>query len=330
MTRASISSLIETQEGLSLLWIHICLLFWITLTWIGNLFYVCNGAFKFRAAKIESAMRSAESDVTVEREAQYHPHPHPRYPFQDIPSLDTDRSNRGLRLRTVMVTNIPVQLRSEKELREYFEYYMSRSLDKPSVGLPASTQPGLLNKLLAFVFNRAKRIPQSIGTAADENLEGSSGAPLGRIPTSTPENIPDIDRVVIARRMTELASLLERREDILCRLETAHIRLAKKVLLAVYNEVEHRRSSKKDPHVSRRSRTPDVENGCSPTHNEQQNDMDLLVRTLSPLLDDYELTGGLSLVRRKLIRKVKGAYHRTRWLLRTDSVQSGSRGRRPK
>lgn len=275
-------------------------------------------------------MRSAESDVTGEREAQYHPHPHPRYPFQDIPSLDTDPSNRGLRLRTVMVTNIPVQLRSEKELREYFEYYLSRSLDKPSVGLPASTQPGLLNKLLAFVFNRAKRIPQSIGTSADENQEGSNEASLGRIPTSTPENIPDIDRVVIARRMTELASLLERREDILCRLETAHIRLAKKVLLAVYNEVEHRRSSKKDSHMPRHSRTPDVENGCSPTHNEQQNDMDLLVRTLSPLLDDYELTGGLSLARRKLIRKVKCAYHRTRWLLHTDSVQSGSRGRCPK
>ncbi|KAG0700120.1 hypothetical protein DFH29DRAFT_933566 [Suillus ampliporus] len=322
MTRASISSLVETQEGLSLLWIHICLLFWITLTWMGNLFYICNGAFQLRAAKIESAIRSVESDTMVEREAQYHPHPHPQYPFQDIPSLDTDHSNRGLRLRTVMVTNVPVQLRSEKELKEYFEYYLSRSLDKPSVGLPASTQPGLLNKSLAFVFNRAKRIPQSIGMSAREaeSREGSDGAPLSQIPS--PKHIPLIDRVVIARRMTELASLLERREDILCRLETAHIRLAKKALLAVYSEVEHRHGSREDTTVTTvRTRTADVENGHNPTFNgHQKDDADLLVRTLSPFLVDYELTSKFT-PRRKLILKMKGASHRTQWLVRADSVK---------
>lgn len=315
MTRASISSLVTTQEGLSLLWIHICLLFWITFTWIANLFYICNGAFKLRSAKIDSAMHSPESDTIVEREAQYHPHPHPRYPFQDIPSLDVDHSNRGLRLRTVMVTNIPVQLRSEKELMEYFEYYLSRSLDKPSVGLPASKQPGLLNKLLAFVFNRAKRIPHSIGTprrAADANQEGTDGAPLRHIPSPKPENIPVIDRVVIARRMTELASLLERREEILCHLETAHIGLAKKALLAVYSEVERRRSSEEDAAAPGRtwSMIPNMENGRSPTHNgHQNNDTDLLVRTLASFLDDCELSSKLSLSRRKLVQK--GAYCRT-------------------
>ena len=313
MTRASISSLVETQEGRSLLWIHICLLFWVTLTWIANLFYICNGTFKLRAAKIESATRSPESDSIVEREAQYHPHPHPQYPFQDIPSLDTDPSNRGLRLRTVMVSNVPGQLRSEKELKEYFEYYLSRSLDKPSVGLSASTQPGSLNKLLAFVFNRAKRIPHSIGMspreAANKNQEGSDGAPVGQIPSPKPENMPLIDRVFIARRMTELASLLERREDILCNLETAHIRLAKKALLAVY--VEHTHDSREDTTVLRRTRT-DVENRYSPTKNGHQNsDTDVLVRTLSPFLVDYELTSKFSPSRRKLISKVKGAYHTT-------------------
>ncbi|OAX42854.1 DUF221-domain-containing protein [Rhizopogon vinicolor AM-OR11-026] len=310
MTKASISSLVGTQEGLSLLWIHVCLLFWITLTWIGNLVYICNGVFKFRAAKIQSVMRSAESDAMIEREAQYHPHPHPQYPFQDIPSMNVDRSNRGLRLRTVMVTNIPVPLRSEKELREYFEYYLSRSLDKPSVGLPASKQPGFLNKLFTFVFNRAKRIPQSINAPqrqADESQEENDGAPLHHVPSSTPENIPVVGRVVIALRMTELASLLERREDILRRSEAAHIRLANKALLAVYDEIERRRSSKEDTNAPgrTRNRTTDVENGFSQTHNEQQNNMDILIRTLAPFLNDYELTSKFSLSRRKLVRKVK-------------------------
>ncbi|KAG2066463.1 DUF221-domain-containing protein [Suillus decipiens] len=305
MTRASISSLVETRQGRSLLWIHISLLFWITLTWMCNLFYICNGAFRLRAAKIESAIRSVESDIMIEREAQYHPHPHPQYPFQDIPSFDTGHSNRGLRLRTVMVTNIPVQLRSEKELKEYFEYYLSRSLDKPFVGLPASTQPGLLNKLFAFGFNRAKRIPQNIGMSARETANGSQegdGSPLGQIPSLNQENVPLIDRVIIARRMTELASLLERREEILRRLEGAHIRLAKKALLAVYS-VEHRHGSTTVP---RRARTPDIESECSQTHiGHQNNDKDLLVRTLSPFLVNYELTSKFAHLRRQLILKTE-------------------------
>ncbi|KAG1906688.1 uncharacterized protein F5891DRAFT_476392 [Suillus fuscotomentosus] len=309
MTRASISSLVENQQGRSLLWIHICLLFWITLTWMCNLFYICNGAFRLRAAKIESAIRSAESDTMTEKEPQYHPHPHPQYPFQDIPSLDTDQSNRGLRLRTVMVTNVPVQLRSEKALKEYFEYYLSRSLDKPSLGLSASTQPGLFNKLFAFGFNRAKRIPQNIGMStgetANESQEGSGGAPLGQIPSPNLGNVPPIDRVVIARRMTELASLLERREEILRRLEGAHIRLAKKALLAVHG-VEHIPSSREDTTIPRPARTPDVESGCSQAHNRQQNsDTDLLVQTLSPFLVDYRLTSDSAPSKHKLFLKTK-------------------------
>ncbi|KAG1717736.1 hypothetical protein EDD22DRAFT_990322 [Suillus occidentalis] len=250
-----------------------------------------------------------ESDTMTEREAQYYPHPHPQYPFQDIPSLDTDHSNRGLRLRTVMVTNVPVQLRSEKELKEYFEYYLSRSLDKPFVGLPASTQPGLLNKLFAFGFNRAKRIPQNIAMSARETAngsqEGTDGAPLTQIPSQRLENVPPIDRVVIARRMTELASLLERREEILRCLEGAHITLAKKALLAVYS-VEHRHGLREGTTVPKRARSLDEESGYNRTHNEHQNkDIDMLVRTLSPFLVDYELTSKFAPSRRRLILRTE-------------------------
>jgi hypothetical protein len=257
-------------------------------------------------------MRNAvtESDTTAEREeAQYHPHPHPPYRFTDIPATSTDQSNRnrGLRLRTVMVTNIPVYLRSEKDLKEYFERHLSHSLDKPFVGLPASTQPGLLNKLLAFVLNRAKRmIGISPHNAANEIQKESDGVLLGRILSTKTENVPVIDRVVIARRMTELASLLERREEVLHHLEAAHIKLAQNALLAVYDEVERRRSSGDSegtdmPRLTR-SMTADVESGSQ---------MDLLVRTLSPFLHDCELASTFSLSRHKLIQKVKGAYHRS-------------------
>jgi len=38
----------------------------------------------------------------------------------------THRSTCGLRLRTIMASNVPNSLRTEKNLQEYFEYYMSR------------------------------------------------------------------------------------------------------------------------------------------------------------------------------------------------------------
>src|SRR5262245_34296015 len=148
MNRASISSLVLTGNGKRLLWIHVCLLFWLTLTWIGNLLWICEGAFRMRAQKLEEATKRAESAAKAENDSQYHPHPHPQYPFQDPPSLEHEKE--GLRLRTVMVSNIPPQLRSEKDLTEYFQYYMSRHVDKPSIGLTSSTQPGFFHKVGAF------------------------------------------------------------------------------------------------------------------------------------------------------------------------------------
>ncbi|KAG1750941.1 late exocytosis, associated with Golgi transport-domain-containing protein [Suillus occidentalis] len=309
MTRASISSLVETQQGRSLLWIHICLLFWITLTWMCNLFYICNEAFRLRAAKIESAIRSMESDTMTEREAQYYPHPHPQYPFQDIPSLDTDHSNRGLRLRTVMVTNVPVQLRSEKELKEYFEYYLSRSLDKPFVGLPASTQPGLLNKLFAFGFNRAKRIPQNIAMSARENCEWEPGR--NRRSSTYTNSQPTPGKCATHRPGghcatddgTGVVAGTARGDSSLFRGRSHHV--GKEGTLAVYS-VEHRHGLREGTTVPKRARSLDEESGYNRTHNEHQNkDIDMLVRTLSPFLVDYELTSKFAPSRRRLILRTE-------------------------
>ncbi|KIK92736.1 hypothetical protein PAXRUDRAFT_146651 [Paxillus rubicundulus Ve08.2h10] len=298
MTRASIASLVLTPEGLELLWIHICVLFWLALTWVANLFYVCNCAFKLRTATIHAAARRAEADVATEKDAQFHPHPHPQFPFQDIPLLFPDCSNRGLRLRTVMVVNVPVQLRFEKELKEYFEYYMSRPIDKPSVGLCSSKQPGLMDKFLAFVFNRAKRIPQHLPLPqstrgptphgeTDQRLTEGNRTPFEEPPRVNPDDIPIIDRVIIARRMTELASLLERREDILRSLETAHIKLAKKTISAVAYEMvgrqERIQGSLTKDFPDEGQRNIDIE-GATPS----SETMNLLIQTLAPYVAEFD------------------------------------------
>jgi hypothetical protein len=111
-----------------------------------------------------------------------------------------------------MVSNIPHSLRTDKELKDYFEYYMSRPLDKPSMGLTSSTQPGLLNKSFSFFFNRAKHVFHPTSPTSGENNEGDAEKSG---PSTSSQDGPIVVRVAIARKMTELASLLERRADVL-------------------------------------------------------------------------------------------------------------------
>ncbi|OBZ71410.1 hypothetical protein A0H81_08778 [Grifola frondosa] len=300
MTRASISSLVLTAKGLSLLWVHIVLLFWITFTWIATLYWICRGAFRFRAQKIVAAANRAACDAEEEKIAQYNPHPHPQYPFHALPQLDDDKSNRGLRLRTVMVTNIPAQLRSEKDLKEYFEYYMSRHVARPTLGITSSTQPGFLNKTFAFLFNRARRLPTHINRARafSRSAELEQAVQPHEI---KPEDVPTIDRVVLVRRMSELASLLERREEVLRLLETAHIKLARKTLTAIKDAIDR----KEDPGLlrtavhrmsmarsSRKSggQSLDVEGaaGSDEGTTEGEDRMQLLTRTLRPYLSEAD------------------------------------------
>ncbi|KAJ7505259.1 hypothetical protein B0H11DRAFT_2154128 [Mycena galericulata] len=222
MTRASITSLVATKQGLSLLWIHICLLFWITLSWMATLLWICHGAFRLRADKMAiMAKRMASQDPT---DNTNYPHPHPQYAFTDVPTVDQHHPNFGLRLRTVMVSNVPPALRDEKVLKEYFEYYLSRKLEKPSMGLTSSTQPGFINKSLAFLFNRAKRLPDPIPLSSTAQPQSPTDAKDEM--TNTAENsasVPAIERVVVARKMTEAGAPSKRRTNAMVDVERGKI-----------------------------------------------------------------------------------------------------------
>ncbi|KAL0069815.1 hypothetical protein AAF712_003085 [Marasmius tenuissimus] len=286
MTRASISSLVGSQHGKGLLWIHICLLFWVTLTWIANLFWIMHGAFKMRA---ENIARRAQNPPT---DKKYYPHPHPQYSFTDIQPEEVDFSNDGLRFRTIMVTNIPPQLRDEKTLQEYFEYYMSRKLEKPALGVNSTTQPGFINKSLAFIFNHARKIPVQLARSSDEDGPRSGSQ-------SNPDDKPVIERVVVTRKMTELSSLLERREEILRLLETAHIKLAQKALYDVKSAMKRKedlkpfaRSNSRAALIgTKRKAVVDVEQGDGSQEGvlSEEERMDLLIKTLGPFVDEFGL-----------------------------------------
>jgi hypothetical protein len=192
----------------------------------------------------------AASISADEETPSYHAHPHPQFGFQALPPVNREGWNRGLRHRTIIVTNLPVQLRSERELREYFEYYLARHVDVPAIGLPPSVQPGLINKLVAFVYNRAKKykdhIPKLLYPRMHTPVEDFKLAPnsdaeeASKRQTSRMHQMVQIDRVSLVRKMTELAALMQRREDVLVCLEAAHIKLARTALEAVKAELKKR------------------------------------------------------------------------------------------
>ncbi|KAI5117451.1 hypothetical protein M0805_005828 [Coniferiporia weirii] len=303
MNRALISALVTTDSGLRLLWIHLTLMLWVTLTWIFTLVWISKGAFRYRAQAIEAAAEQARQ----EEQKKFSPHPHPQHPFHAMPPLDEEekeeRTNKGLRLRTVMVTNIPTRLRSEKELKEYFEYYMSRPLAKPSLGLTSSTQPGLVNKLVSSLVNRMRKF----GFSSRPDNDDSSSTVEGQAQQGI---TPVIERVAIARKMSELASLLDRREEMLRRLETAHIKLARKALDAVKDAIDLRENgpSRTDRAVKRLSRVTslhsrrtektsvetDIERGSTTLEDEiEPEDRDeLLIRTLGPYVEEFGMRDG--------------------------------------
>jgi hypothetical protein len=277
MTRASISSLVQDPHGLKLLWIHICLLFWVTLTWIATLFWIAHGAFMLRAADIDAAARRK---LNPSPDKRYYPHPHPQYPFAEVLPETSDESVEGLRFRTVMVSNLLPQLKNEKELKEYFEYFLSRQIDRPVLpGDAMNDRPGFMNTSLAFLFNRAKRLPSHLPTSPlmsnDRTADKDDNLPRDK-------DVPIIERVVVTRRMTELASLLERREEILVELETAHLKLAKKTLLAVRDAMT---AKQKGTWKVKEQKAEDAETGDM-TEGER---MDRLIKALGPFVEEFGL-----------------------------------------
>ncbi|EAU86086.2 hypothetical protein CC1G_07165 [Coprinopsis cinerea okayama7 len=336
MTRASISSLVTTDKGLSVLWIHMCLLFWVTLSWMATLIWVCDGAFRLRAkttqklaAKRKTFLQNPESVDTG-----IYQHPHPQYAFQDIPTHDRNHPNFGLRLRTVMVSNVPSQLRDEKVLKEYFEYYLSRKIEKPSMGLTSSVQPGFINKSVAFLFNKAKRIPAHLPEVLlPGKSEDESGDETKRSSSRSSMQPPVIERVVVARKMTELASLLERREEILRLLETAHIKLATKALAAA-KEAMTRKDGKKPVQIAsskaaeaarkrRSEHVPDLERGeggVACLNDEEQ--LDKLVETLGPFVRELESELPRGTLRKPKRRMSKQSFQRLTQQSPTSSANS--------
>jgi hypothetical protein len=282
MTRASVSSLVGTTEGTRLLWIHVVLLCYVTLSWIAALIWICRRAFHYRQAQIHRVAERCASASSAQNGSQHHPHPHSRCLFQSLPEINDDQSNRGLRLRTVMVTNVPLNLRSEKELADYFEYYLSRPSAIPSLSLR-----GLFNKLAEVVYQRVIRVLEHMHQLRRSELPGELESDMSKLPA--------ISRVIICRKMTALASLLERREKVLRSLEAAHVKLAERVLNAVKKELDkcegsHLPETRGSSLFKRRE--DELEKMSLDMIVDDEKVKEQLIRTLQPFVDEFGLRSG--------------------------------------
>ncbi|PSR70501.1 hypothetical protein PHLCEN_2v13652 [Hermanssonia centrifuga] len=203
-----------------------------------------------------------------------------------------------------MVTNIPPSLRSEKDLKEYFEYYLSRPLVKSTMGVTSAVQPGFIDRSLAFVFNKTRLLASRLHKWYGDSGITHSAAPEESHGDNKPNTCeaPLIERVVLVRKMSDLASLLEKREEVLKNLETAHIKLARNALKAVSealgpkSKTERLRSAANSLTFGQLASTfptgsLDLEAGTDDGADEGEDRLHLLVRTLAPYVEDLRSTG---------------------------------------
>lgn len=273
LTRASLSSLIspDNTRGIKLLWVHLILIYWVTCTWLVGLLWFIHGVFRHRVTALRDVVDQMEKESLISNG---------HLDFED------ERKMRGWRLKTVMMLNIPPQLRSEQALRDYFEFYLSRTLYKPS-----ALEPGWASSIISFLYNRVRAIGTKRNSARrrrksqveedDERAAKATAARRGQSGDSL------VAKVVLVRKMGELASLHHRREEMLQKLEMAHIRLAEHVKTAVIKHMKSREeAASKEKGKNRES---DVEKGEGKENEEDHtienpDHLDLIEKVIGPFI----------------------------------------------
>ncbi|EJU03200.1 hypothetical protein DACRYDRAFT_99538 [Dacryopinax primogenitus] len=232
MNKASLQYLVTSDR---FLWVHVVILFWLTGTWIWALIWLTRGALRYRHEVIvDSYNRAAQS----------------------TPSADMKKF-RGRRFRTVMIENIPVYMRSEEALKNYFERYLAM----PSLRA-AFLQRGWLG-WWGVIRNQLIRDLEPLPLDEEAQEHG---------------DMPKVEQVVFARKTTELQALLEQREVLLGKLEALHVKLASNVLAAVAARLaakEH--ASIESPTAEKFARKPRLIGGL-----QTNSSLDKLVEALGP------------------------------------------------
>lgn len=262
---------VTNEAGRRLLWIHLCLLWYIALTWFYTLWWIAQGSLRIRARWIKEIRKRKQKVGTEKKEATI-----------DGSILDTDQDpedahkltsgsqgddSLGWRQRTLLVTNLPPTMRDEASVRRYFEEFL-----RPDDGTPLSSTDDLHTKVTRdsdadskdanagnvdhSADGQSQSSPSTNDSTGDTQYKALGGGGVARgvylsKPSSGPE--PDtrphrylrspVQTVVLVRKMNELSAMLSRRQEVLGQLEAAHIKLAQSVLERV---TQHTRKMQRD------------------------------------------------------------------------------------
>nr|ODN96786.1 hypothetical protein L204_03495 [Cryptococcus depauperatus CBS 7855] len=222
MLRASVSSLVKSS-GSKWLWVHALLIWWLTITWTYTILWITWGALAYRQREIKALAAKVRIQKASKREIS-------RGEEGGNENVIEENCEGIKRFRTIMVMNIPPDMRDKEVLRDYFDYYIRRH--RAQKQNPLRRQPS------------GQFIKQVI--------------PIGQNPSYSvdvePKERSNVDDVVLVRKLARLISLRSRREEVLRNLEIAHTKLAKRVLkvVAKYYKKPELIKSIKDPEKQHR------------------------------------------------------------------------------
>ena len=272
---------IPNEEGRKLLWIHLCLLWYITLTWFYALWWIAKGSLRTRKrwiAELRKKRQAAEANARAGRATAMEDGEQGTNQIlsqsQGVGGVSRGDDSDGWRQRTLLVTNLPPTMRDEASVRRYFEEFLrpddstpmsstddlhsreeSESHDKMQSNngvLSAADDVSLRDRPSSLNVKDSDSADGAQGRAwaegaANTNGKGNAAAPLGPEPDVRPNRHlrSPVQTVVLVRKMNELSAMLSRRQEVLAQLEAAHIKLAKSVLQKVGKQTQKMRKDKK-------------------------------------------------------------------------------------
>ncbi|WVQ82649.1 hypothetical protein IAT38_004781 [Cryptococcus sp. DSM 104549] len=233
MLRASISSLVQSS-GSKWLWVHALLIWWISITWGATVLWITWGAVAYRRREV----RTLGKRVRARREGKTEGEGGVAGGMGGVGvgegQGDDDKWSIGeecegiKRFKTLMVTNVPPDMRDESVLRDYFDYFLKRhAARKASSKNPAASAGSTIAPTMGKLIKQV--LPISQGEDAERAFKMGEGLES------------DVQEVVLVRKLGRLINLRGRREDVLRKLEVAHVNLAKRVLADVAKHKKQKR-----------------------------------------------------------------------------------------
>ncbi|CAE6413902.1 unnamed protein product [Rhizoctonia solani] len=285
INRGSVTTLISglpDERADKILWVHMGMVIWITISWILFLVWFVLGSLRYRAYAARHAPAPVMSRIGSPKKTSLPttalhpdsaavssfpatsyttgtpflpPHPEPA-PFRLPTSYNGNAPDYSLRCRTVMITNIPQNLRSPQMLRRYFGRYLPDGPAPESLENDGSKRTKSWNKFKSVV-RPANAVRSPLDTKSKDKskrsrVEGERPSPHASMADELeidPEQIEEVEvrgrklveSVVIAPKLSALAKLITDQGKRMEELEEAHIHLAKTVMSAVGVEIKTRR-----------------------------------------------------------------------------------------